>query len=288
MLGLALMDLVELNRLREHHHTATGAQAWYANPATTEAAAAKRLSVLAPLYDHVAGHGFGNITGDALEVIVYKTLDRMHNANPRYSYMGHFSLDQPKHGGRYRKTQPPKHLGKRHTQKEADFLQFGHDAGTLCIECKNLREWIYPNSRDVRELILKASDLGCIPVLIARRIHYSTRTNLLEPAGIIAHETYLNYYPSDQIELANQVRDRRSLGFTDVTATEEPHPRTEAFFETNLPRILNRMAQRWKDNLPALIDYANDRINLAQLYTAIGSPAGGKWQESSDDEAPPF
>jgi len=65
-----------------------------------------------------------------------------------------------------------------------------HDAGPLCIECKNYREWVYPHDKLISELIVKAADLNAIPVLIARRIHYTTRTNLLEPAGIIAHETY--------------------------------------------------------------------------------------------------
>jgi len=33
-----------------------------------------------------------------------------------------------------------------------------------------------------------------------------------------------------------------------------------------------------------LLAYATDKINLAQLYTAIGSPAGGKWQEPEEDD----
>lgn len=288
LLGLGIMDLLELNRLREYRHSDTGAQPWYANPATPVQTVVDRLSHLAPLYAHIARHGFGNLTGDALEIIVYKTLERIYAAKPRYPYLGHFFLDQPKQGNRYRKIQPPRHLGKYQTKKEADFLQFGHDAGPLCIECKNLREWIYPNSRDIRELILKSIDLNCIPVLVARRIHYSARTNLLEPAGIIAHETYLNYYPADHIELADKVRDKNSLGFTDVTASEEPHQRTVTFFENNLPRILNRMAERWRRNLPALTDYAQERINLAQLYTAVGSPAGGKWLDFQANGEPAF
>jgi hypothetical protein len=288
LLGLAIMDLMELNRLRARKHPSTGTQEWYANPATTDGEANERLSVLAPLYSSVSGHGFGNLTGDALELIVYKILDRIYSANPRYAYQGQFLLDQPKENGRYRKIPPPKHLGSHQTQKEADFFQFGHDAGPLCLECKNLREWIYPNSRDIKELIVKAADLHSIPLLVARRIHYSTRTNLLEPAGIIAHETFLNYYPLDQSELANRVRAKDSLGFTDVTATEEPHPRSILFFETNLPKILARMNERWQRNLPALVEYAKGTSNLAQLYTVIGSPAGGKWFNANDPTEFPF
>ena len=45
------------------------------------------------------------------------------------------------------------------------------------------------------------------------------------------------------------------------------------------------MTERWSKNKAALLAYATDQINLAQLYTAIGSPAGGKWQEPEGEEA---
>ena len=37
------------------------------------------------------------------------------------------------------------------------------------------------------------------------------------------------------------------------------------------------MAAKWNANKNALLSYALDELNLAQLYTEIGSPAGGKW-----------
>ncbi|HEU0147588.1 MAG TPA: hypothetical protein VFR21_12005 [Bradyrhizobium sp.] len=107
---------------------------------------------------------------------------------------------------------------------------------------------------------------------------------MLEPAGIIAHETLLQYYPEDQAELAAEVKHARKLGFTDVTATEDPHPRTTRFFSEILPRIVEPMATKWFANRSALVAYASGEINLAQLYTEIGSRPGGKWE----DQAPPF
>ena len=219
LVGLAIFDLLKLNRLRKHTHSATGSRPWYANPGTSDTDVATRLDDLAPLYASVSGDGFGNHTGDALEIIVYKCLDKIQTDNPRYTYQGHFHLDAPKNEyGRYRKTQPPRHLGGRTTRKEADFLQFGHDIGTLCIECKNYREWLYPHHKTIRELIIKADELGAVPVLTHRRIHYTTRTNFLESAGIIAHESYYHYFPADKEQLAEKVKHKRSLGFTDVTA----------------------------------------------------------------------
>jgi hypothetical protein len=44
LIGLAIMNLLELNRLAEHRHADTKGTPWYANPGT------KRLTELAPLY----------------------------------------------------------------------------------------------------------------------------------------------------------------------------------------------------------------------------------------------
>ncbi len=156
-------------------------------------------------------------------------------------------------------------------------MQFGHDAGPLCIECKNYREWTYPNQQFIKDLIIRSIELNAVPVLIARRIHYTTITNFLLPAGIIAHESYYQYFPADQAELAAKAKDKRLLGFTDVTASEDPHNRTLTFFKTHLPKIADPMAAKWNANKNALLSYALDELNLAQLYTEIGSPAGGKW-----------
>lgn len=280
LVGLAVFDLLENNRLRSHKHFSTGTIPWYANLGTTDAAVQERLELLAPLYASVSQGGFGNLTGDTLEVIVNKCLQTVYESDARYPYLGHFHLDKPKNKqNRYDKVQPPKQIGPHKTLKEADFIQFGHAAGPLCIECKNYRQWLYPHDTMIKELIVKSYELGAIPVMVARRIHYSTRTNLLEPAGVIAHESLYHYYPADEGELAAKVAHKRSLGFTDVVASEEPHPRTQKFFQTLLPKIVPQMALRWEANREALLEYAQGELNLAQLYTAIGSPAGGKWQD---------
>jgi hypothetical protein len=82
--------------------------------------------------------------------------------------------------------------------------------------------------------------------------------------------------------LAAKVRDKRSLGFTDVLAQEEPHDRTVRFFQKTLPKIVDPMGETWHRNKDALLEYALGSTNLAQLYTAIGSPAGGKWFDHED------
>jgi hypothetical protein len=172
------------------------------------------------------------------------------------------------------------------TTKEPDFIRYGHDAGPLCIECKNYREWLYPTKPYIKHHIIRCADLNCVPVFVVRRIHYSTLTNFFQPAGIIAHESYYQYFPSDQIAIATQAQHKRSLGFTDIRASEEPHQRTVRFFCSTLPKISDYMAERWEHNKEALLAYANGEIHLAQLYNAIGSRAAGNWVEPDDEEPP--
>ena len=283
LVGLAAMDLIELKRLKISHHPTTGTIPWYSNILTPQEIIDARLAELAPLYNSVSTGNFSNLAGDALELIVFKCLEEIRLNNPRYSYQGAFHLDLPKdEHERYKKTQPPKHIGQFKIAKEADFLQYGHEAGPICIECKNYRNWLYPNEGYIRELIIKADGLNAIPLLVGRRFHYTAIANFLEPAGIAFHEAYFQYYPADKEDLAKKVSNKNSLGFTDVTASEIPHPRTMHFFQRMMPTLIEETSRRWQKNRPALIDYANGELNLPQLYTAIGSPAGGKWVDNID------
>jgi hypothetical protein len=272
LVGLAIMDLLELRRLKAVTHPATGTHPWYANLLTSPEDVGTRLDILAPLYQATLG-GFSNLIGDALEIITEKCLAAVQAANPKYAYQGHFLLDDPpgKHG-RYKKVQPPKSIGAMSTAKEADFLQFGYDEGVICIECKNYREWLYPHSPLIIELIIKATELGCIPLMIARRFHYTTRENLLKPAGILFHETLYQYYPFGHDDLVSQVKDKTLLGFSDIRATEQPDKRTTAFFTHYLPAIAGPATVVWNKNRRSLEAYAHGQISLSQLYVEIGSP----------------
>jgi hypothetical protein len=121
LIGRAILDLTELNRLVAHRHATTGALSWYANPGRPSFEIIARLDQVASLYDQVSGHGFGNLTGDALELVTWKALRDYHAKNRRYTYQGHFDLTVPKNAhSRYRRIQPPKAMGEFSTLKEAD------------------------------------------------------------------------------------------------------------------------------------------------------------------------
>jgi len=282
LITIALRDLQALNRLRVLKHPETEPD-WYANPGTPKGTYQPRLEELATSYAAITERNMRNLIGDALEIVVQKCLEEVEANSARFSFEGHFDLDNGKNKhGRYKKTEPRNQIRKRSTKKVADFLQYGHDNGILCIECKNYREWIYPTNSAINNLIIKSYELGITPVLIARKLHYTTKTNFFEPAGIIAHETLHQYYPPEYSDLADKVRHKGMLGFTDIRASETPEARTVKFFSHDLPEIAPVMSSRWKRHKDDLYRYAKNEINLAQLYTQIGSPAGGKWQEPED------
>lgn len=284
LVTIALRDLEQTNRLRLLRHELTEPD-WYSNPATKEKIYAPRLDELANLYAATTQRNMRNLIGDALEIITQKSLEIVESENRRFTFLGHFDFEKGKNKyGRYSKEEPTSRIRKNVTKKVPDFIQFGHDGGALCIECKNYREWIYPRSDAIVNLIIKSFEMDITPVLIARRIHYSTRTNLLEPAGIIAHESLHQYYPPEQSELVEKIKHKRMLGFTDIRASEEPENRTVKFFREDLPKLAPHMSVIWNRNKNFLYQYAKHEINLAQLYSEIGSPAGGKWQNREDQE----
>ncbi|MFB9980073.1 hypothetical protein ACFSQQ_20365 [Mesorhizobium kowhaii] len=285
LITYAIKDMLALNRLAEHHSQEFPDVPWYSNIGTKHSKIAAPLSELSTLYNTVST-AYSQLLGDALEVATFQALRTTKEAKGRYHFDGYFYLGAPKNKfGRFSQRKAPTILGDNKTDRQPDFLQYGHDEGVLCIECKNVREWTYPRNNFIKHHILRCSELNAIPVFVIRRIHYSTRTNLLEPAGLIAHESYHQYFPSDTAEIANRAKHKESLGFTDIVASEEPQPRTVKFFLNDLPDLVPRMAARWAQNRTALVDYANGDIHLAQLYNAIGSRAGGKWVDEIADEA---
>jgi len=285
LLGLAIMDLQELGRLKVSKHEATGAQKWYANRLTKSEEIEPRLNELAPIYAETLKAS--NSVGDALEVITEKAISASFEGKNRFAYQGHFLMDEPrdKHG-RLRKIQPPKAVGPHHTNKEADFILFGFDQGPLCVECKNYREWFYPHHEEIKSTIIKSYELGSIPVFVGRRIHYTTRENFFAPAGIVFHESFYQYYDPEDAELAAKAKEKTLLGFSDIRASHHPEQRTLRFFNHYLPQLIENAAPRWAATRDSAYAYAKNEMNLAQLYTEIGSPAGGKWV--TPEEPPPY
>lgn len=277
LLGLALNELSHHRGIVRETRPTNSHVSWYANAGTPATDIDTKLSQLVPLYEQVAHGDFPNHIGDALEIVVYRCLQARARADRRCTYLGSINYRGPKlRNGRYAKTDPPTQFLEGNAHGPADFIYTHPDIGGLFIECKNVREWIYPNDNKIKELLRKCCVTGAIPVFIARRIHYSTISNLFEPAGIISHESYFQYYPDGHDELLERVRHKRSLGFTDARSWKDPHPRTATFFKTNLPEIGPDMADRFRRYRRHLREYAEGGMSRADLYRAIHSPGASR------------
>jgi len=130
----------------------------------------------------------------------------------------------------YSKEEPPSSLSGNQIPggKQLDFLVHHKTAGHAGLELKNIREWIYPDRDEIRELLAKCCALDVVPVLIARRIHFST-FSVLNPCGVLIHQTFNQLYPNSRKALAEAVKDKNLLGYHDVRVGNNPDQRLTTF-----------------------------------------------------------
>lgn len=193
------------------------------------------------------------LLGQTLEIAALRALQSQSNL----IYLGDFrDLDTHDDSTPYSKTEPPSTLSGRRISGELDFLVLHPEAGFAGLELKNIREWLYPDRPEVRDLLLKCCTLDVVPVLITRRIHYLT-FQYLQPCGVIIHQTYNQLYPNSAKDLADQVRDKTLLGYHDVRVGNMPDVRLIRFIHTNLPKVLPEAREKFDRFKDLLLDLGN-------------------------------
>lgn len=140
------------------------------------------------------------------------------------------------------------------SSKTSQFLVLG--------EAKNLREWIYPSSKELWEFIHKAvvfHQLGVntVPVLIARKIHYSTRL-LFKRIGILGVETHRQLFSPSIADQLIDIRHKDGLGFHDISTDLEPPTWLRNFFEKTIPKEAGSVSAQFKTSLPILEKHAKN------------------------------
>jgi hypothetical protein len=146
---------------------------------------------------------------------------------------------------------------------------------TVPVEVKNLRDWIYPSSREIYQLLSKAAalqdaapDRPIAPVLVCRRAHITTMRMAKEVGFFVipAERQYVHQVDDDAL-----VEVRGELGLFDLVQQEGVDPRVERFFRTHLPKVIERTAEDWSATGPDLMDYwsrlagENDAANRASI-----------------------
>jgi len=180
----------------------------------------------------------------------------------------------------YSKEEPPSSLSGNQIPggKQLDFLVHHKTAGHAGLELKNIREWIYPDRDEIRELLAKCCALDVVPVLIARRIHFST-FSVLNPCGVLIHQTFNQLYPNSRKALAEAVKDKNLLGYHDVRVGNNPDQRLTTFVGTHLPKLIPDARERFDEFKDLLCAYGKGEIN----YPAFAGASGKRRRGQSED-----
>lgn len=256
---------------------------WFHLPETPAETVRQRLEEQLPVYRKFRHGNLGARIGQCLEIAIYRALLRQDNLE----HFGSFTdLADHDDSSMYSKEEPPQSISGRRLSgnQRLDFLVLHPDAGRAGIEAKNVREWLYPDREEITDLLSKAVALDCVPVLIARRMHFVT-FKVLTTCGVVFHQTYNQLLPEADRELANQARDRRLLGYHDIRVGNEPDNRLLKFIGTNLPRVLPAARERFGEYRDLMEEFASGSMVYAEFAARVRRRSDGV-NEDSDWELP--
>lgn len=259
---------------------------WFYLPSTPKETLEARTTELALIHAALAQTSFGKRAGQTLEIAVYRSLLDQERLRP----FGHFSnLDVHPDDQLYIKTQPPSRIGRNSIEPSSlDFIVFLPDDGMAGIEVKNIRQWIYPNRSEVKDLLWKSYELELVPVLIARRIHYST-FSALNHCGLLIHQTYNQRYPASDEELANRAKHKDLLGYHDIRTGNTPDDRLNKFLHEHLPRLMPEAKDRFNDYKDLIGAYVSGEMDYQEFAGRAkrrlrGEPEGGFPEDTYPDD----
>lgn len=255
---------------------------WYYLKDADPEAVLQRLSQLDALHRQTQKPSFTGLLGQTLEIAVFRAL----RSQSFLEYLGHFNdLDAHDDGTPYSKEEPPSWLSGRQipSGKKLDFLVRHPGAGYAGIEVKNIRQWMYPDRDEIRAMLFKCCSQDVTPVLIARRIHYST-FSVLNPCGVILHQVFNQLYPKSAQELADKVKQKTLLGYHDIRVGNEPDQRLIRFVHINLPAVLPVARQKFEEFKDLLWGYANGEHSYKSFAARVKRRLRGETEDLPSHE----
>ncbi len=256
-----------------------GKAPWYYLKETPKQAVEARMKVLVPMHVKTQEGMFTHRLGQTYEIAVMKAIQRS-----GLNFLGHFTdLNAHDDSTAYAKVDPPLDIsGNRMEKGPLDYVVFplGECAG---IEVKNYRTWLYPRSKEVREMLWKCGDIDAVPVLMARRLPFIT-IRLLQMGGCLVHENYNQLYPAADAELAAQVRQKNLLGYHDVRTGNEPDARMMRFVEKLLPGLVKEARPRFNVLREAHRAYGKGTITYREWLKEIRK-GSKRWKGAVVEEA---
>ncbi len=265
----------------------TNGAPWFHLKTTPEDTVKKRLAEQLPTHKQYGK--IGSRVGQCLEIAIYRALLKQDELD----YLGSFkNLDEHDDSHLCKKEEPPQSLSGRvlDGDERLDFLVRHQEAGWAGIEAKNVREWLYLNRSEIAELIHKAVTLDIVPVLIARRIHFVT-FKVLSPCGVLFHQTYNQFLPEADRELAEKAKNKNLLGYHDIRIGNQPDDRLLKFIGINLPKILPGPRDRFDDYKDLLGDFGDGSMEYKEFSARArrrqeGTDEDSDWEPPEDDDYP--
>jgi hypothetical protein len=127
----------------------------------------------------------------------------------------------------------------------------------LGVEVKNTRPWVYPMTAAVWVMIRKCLQLDAVPLLIARKIGYLTRT-AFAAIGALSYEVHRQFFAPAVAHLLGPIQHKDALGYKDVIAVapDQPLPFLARFLQTLVPHELPAYRRRWEGRHDLLQEFA--------------------------------
>jgi hypothetical protein len=256
---------------------------WFALAATPAPVIETRLAVQRPVHQALQNDNIKKRIGQTLEIAIYRALiDQTALAD----YLGQF-LDLHDHddSSLYSKEEPPRKLGKNYIggDRRLDFLVRHPTAGWAGIEAKNIREWLYPDREEILELLSKCVALDVIPVLIGRRIHFSSFV-VLNACGVVIHQTFNQLFPTSETALAEKAKHKDNLGYHDIRTGNAPHPRLTEFISNHLPSVLPDHRQKFDEYKDPLEAFADGDMTYVEFAARVRRRKSGVAEDYDDPE----
>ena len=270
---------------------------WYHLNTTPAEVVQERLDELQPIYAKTQDRNFVQRVGQALEIAIFRALENLHAEHPDVHFIGGFrGLDKHDDSRLYSKIEP-EISGHLASDGIVDFVLISPIPAA--VEAKNLRQWIYPNRSEIKDLLRKSLVLRAVPVLIARRIPFVT-VHMLGRCGVLFHETYTQIYAASDEELAIQVKDKHLLGYHDIRVGNQPDARLRRFIEEQLVPLLPAARERFDRFRDLLQGYVDDELSYPGFAARVirrdrGEPEDGPeleegqedvWPGEQEDEGP--
>lgn len=258
---------------------------WFHLSTVTPNALTQRLAEQEPIHSATQEPRFTRRLGQTLEIAVYRAL----RDQTALEYFGHFvDLEAHDDSQPYQKEEPPARVSQRALPggKRFDFLLWHRTAGWSGVEVKNVREWLYPDRPEVKDMLAKACALDAVPVLIARRIPFVT-FRLLHPCGLVIWQTYRQRYPAADQALAVQAMEKRLLGYFDIRLGNAPDVHLQRFIHQHLPEVLPTARERFEDYKDLLAAYGTGHMSYSVFAARVRQRQSGVPEDEASDAADP-